>query len=53
VEKVSALLEIEGDMHTMKLILPLPLRASLNTLVSLEFLKGICVLDLSMRADMQ
>ena len=53
VEKVSALDEIDGDIHTMKLILPLPLKASLNTLVNLEFLNGIWVRVLSTSADIQ
>lgn len=53
VEKVSELEEIEGDMQTMKIILPFPLSESLSTRVSLEFLKGMCVLDRSISAEMQ
>ena len=53
VEKVSALEEMEGEIQTIKLILPLPLNVSLNTLVSLEFLKGIWVLVLSTKAEIQ
>jgi hypothetical protein len=53
VEKVSAEAETEGLMQMMNLILPWPSSESLSILVSLEFLKGMCVLDLSMRADMQ
>lgn len=53
VENVSALDEMDGDMHTMKLILPPPLSDSLRTLVSLEFLNGIWVLLLSISEDMQ
>ena len=37
----------------MNKILPLPLKESLRTLVNLEFLNGICVLFLSIKADMQ
>lgn len=53
VENVSAEAEIEGLMQMINLILPCPSSESLNILVSFEFLKGMCVLDLSMRADMQ
>ena len=40
-------------MQMMNLILPWPSRESLRILVSLEFLKGMWVLDLSIRAEMQ
>lgn len=53
VENVSALDDIEGDTHTINSIFPLPLNESLNTLVNLEFLNGICVLVLSINADIQ
>lgn len=53
VENVSADAEIEGLIQMMNLILPWPSNESLNILVNLEFLKGIWVLDLSMRADIQ
>ena len=53
VEKVSAEAETEGLMQMMNLILPLPNRESLRMRVSLEFRKGIWVLDLSIRAEMQ
>jgi hypothetical protein len=53
VEKVSAEVVIEGEMHTMKVILAFPLSESLKTLVNLEFLKGIWVLFLSISAEMQ
>jgi len=53
VEKVSALADNDGDTHTMKLILPLPLKTSLKTLVSFEFLNGICVRLLSIKAEIQ
>jgi hypothetical protein len=33
-------------MQTINTILPFPNKQSLKTLVNLEFLKGICVLDL-------
>jgi hypothetical protein len=52
VEKVSAEAEVEGEMHTINRILPLPVKESARTLVSLEFLKGIWVLDLSTNAEM-
>ena len=53
VEKVSAEAEMEGLMQIMKRILPWPNRESLRILVNLEFLKGMWVRDLSMRAEMQ
>jgi hypothetical protein len=53
VEKVYAEAEMEGLMQIINLILPWPSRESLKMRVSLEFLKGICVLDLSIRAEMQ
>ena len=53
VENVSALLETDGEAQTIKLIFPLPLKASLKTLVSFEFRKGMWVLDLSIKAEMQ
>ena len=53
VENVSALLENDGEIQTIKLILPLPLSTSLSTLVSLEFLNGICVLVRSINAEIQ
>ncbi len=37
----------------MKVIFPFADKESLRTLVSLEFLKGICCLFLSIKADMQ
>lgn len=46
-------MDIDGDIHTIKLILELPLNDDDKILVSLEFLNGICVLDLSIRADIQ
>lgn len=53
VEKVSDEDESEGETHTMKVIFPFPERESLKTLVSFEFLNGIWVLFLSIKADMQ
>jgi len=53
VEKVSADAEIEGLMHMMNLILPCPSKESLKILVSFEFLKGMWVRVLSIKADMQ
>lgn len=53
VEKVSAEADTEGLMQMINLILPWPSRESLRMRVSLEFLKGICVRDLSMSAEMQ
>ena len=53
VEKVSWWVDTEGDIHTMKLILEFPLKEDDRILVSLEFLKGMCVLCLSISADMQ
>ena len=53
VENVSAEAEMEGLMQMINLIFPCPNNESLRILVSLEFLKGICVLVLSMRADIQ
>ena len=53
VEKVSAEAEMEGLMQIMKRILPWPNRESLRILVSLEFLKGMWVRDLSISAEMQ
>lgn len=50
VENVSADAVIEGDMQTISLSFPLPLRESLRILVSFEFLKGMCVLDFSIKA---
>jgi hypothetical protein len=40
-------------MQIMNLILPWPSRESLRIRVSLEFLKGMWVRDLSIRAEMQ
>ena len=40
-------------MQTIKLIFEFPLNDDDKIRVSFEFLKGICVLDLSIRADMQ
>jgi len=53
VEKVSADAESEGLMQIMNLIFPCPSKESLSILVNLEFLKGIWVLDLSIKAEMQ
>ena len=53
VEKVSADAEIEGLMHIINLIFPCPSRESLSILVSLEFLKGMWVRDLSIKAEIQ
>lgn len=53
VEKVSAEAVMEGLMQMMNLILPCPSRESLRMRVSLEFLKGMWVRDLSMSAEMQ
>ena len=43
---VSALELTLGEIQTMNTILPFPERQSLSTLVSFEFLKGMCVLVL-------
>jgi hypothetical protein len=40
-------------MHMINLIFPCPSKESLRILVNLEFLKGMCVLDLSINADIQ
>jgi hypothetical protein len=40
-------------MQIINLIFPCPKRESLNILVSFEFLNGIWVLDLSIRAEIQ
>jgi len=53
VEKVSAEAEMEGLMHIINLILPCPNKESLKIRVSFEFLKGIWVRVLSIRAEMQ
>ncbi len=53
VEKVSELELIDGEIQTINTILPLPLNESLSTLVNFEFLNGIWVLVLSMRAEIQ
>lgn len=53
VENVSEFDEFEGEIQTINAILLFPLKESLRTLVSLEFLNGICVLFLSIRADIQ
>jgi len=37
----------------INLIFPCPSRESLSILVNFEFLKGMCVLDFSMSAEMQ
>lgn len=39
------MLEKEGEMHIMSLILPEPSKDSLRILVSFESLTGMCVLD--------
>lgn len=49
-EIVSYELDIEGETHTIKVILEFPERESERTLVNLEFLNGICVLFLSVKA---
>lgn len=53
VEKVSADAESEGLIHIINLIFPCPSKESLRILVNLEFLKGIWVLDLSIKAEIQ
>jgi hypothetical protein len=53
VEKVSAEAVMEGLMQIINLILPWPSSESLRILVNLEFLKGMWVRDLSIRAEMQ
>lgn len=53
VENVSAEAVKDGLMQIMNLIFPCPKRESLRILVNFEFLKGMCVLDLSIRAEMQ
>jgi hypothetical protein len=45
VENVSALALTEGEMQTINFILPGPTKESLNILVNLESLNGICVRD--------
>ena len=44
---------MDGLMQMINLIFPWPSRESLSILVSLEFLKGMWVLDLSISAEMQ
>ena len=44
---------MDGETQNMKVIFPVPDNESLKILVSLEFLKGMCVLFLSIRADIQ
>lgn len=53
VENVSAEADIEGLIQMMNLIFPWPINESLRILVSLEFLKGIWVLDFSIKAEIQ
>lgn len=53
VENVYADAEIEGLIQMINLIFPWPKRESLRILVSFEFLKGIWVRDLSIKAEMQ
>lgn len=53
VEKVSAEAVTEGLIHIINLIFPWPKRESLKILVNFEFLKGICVLDFYIKAEMQ
>ena len=53
VENVSADAEIEGLMQIINLIFPCPIKESLKILVSFEFLKGIWVLDFSIKAEIQ
>jgi hypothetical protein len=53
VEKVYADADIDGLIQIIKRILPWPSNESLSILVNFEFLNGICVLDFSIRADMQ
>ena len=51
VEKVYAEADTEGLIQIMNLIFPCPSKESLRILVSFEFLKGICVLDFSISAE--
>ena len=53
VDNVSADADIEGEMQTINQIFPLPLKESDKTRVNFEFLNGICVLFLSINAEMQ
>ena len=52
-EKVYAQVLWDGLIQIINLILPWPKSESVNILVSLEFLKGIWVLDFSIKADIQ
>lgn len=53
VEKVSPLAVTEGEIQTINFILPGPTKESLKIRVNLESLKGIWVLDFSIKAEIQ
>ena len=53
VENVSEDELVEGDTHTINVILPAPDSESLSALVNLEFLNGMCVRFLSIKAETQ
>ncbi len=53
VENVSADALSDGLIHIINLIFPCPSKESLSILVSLEFLNGTCVLDFSIKAEIQ
>ncbi len=53
VENVSADALSDWLIHIINLIFPCPNKESLSILVSLEFLNGICVLDFSIKAEIQ
>jgi len=53
VEIVSFVDSRDGEIQTIKHILPSPLSESLRTLVNFELRKGICVLFASVSADIQ
>lgn len=53
VEKVYADADTDGLMQMINLIFPCPSKESLRIRVNFEFLKGIWVLDLSIKAEMQ
>ncbi len=53
VERVSDDEETEGEIQTMNQIFPFPLNESDRTRVNFEFLKGIWVLDFSIKAEIQ
>lgn len=44
---------MEGLIQIINRIFPCPNNESLNILVNFEFLKGICVRDFSIKAEMQ